>query len=209
MCTALVLTGGRSRRFGRDKANALVDGVPMLTRVVGALPPEMAVVLVGPRPPALPREVTVCREEPPGGGPVAALAAGMAQVATDHLVLLATDLPVLADTPGRLAAALAESGDHVSAVMAVDRQGRPQPLCAAYRTNEVARALGRLGDPSGASVRSLVTGLATAFLPMPEVGPATAVTDPTWDVDTPADLAVVEQWIRADRETASERSPGC
>jgi molybdenum cofactor guanylyltransferase len=45
-----VLAGGRSSRFGYDKAAALVDGVPLLQHVVEALAPQTdAVIVVGRR----------------------------------------------------------------------------------------------------------------------------------------------------------------
>jgi molybdopterin-guanine dinucleotide biosynthesis protein A len=41
-----VLAGGRSSRFGSDKAAALVDGKPMLDRVIEALAPQVDAVVV-------------------------------------------------------------------------------------------------------------------------------------------------------------------
>jgi molybdopterin-guanine dinucleotide biosynthesis protein A len=41
-----VLAGGRSSRFGSDKAAALIDGKPMLDRVIEALAPQVDGILV-------------------------------------------------------------------------------------------------------------------------------------------------------------------
>ena len=64
--TAVVLCGGTGRRFGGDKTQALIDGVPVLDHVVGQLPPSWPVVCVGPARPTV-APVTWVREEPPGG----------------------------------------------------------------------------------------------------------------------------------------------
>jgi molybdopterin-guanine dinucleotide biosynthesis protein A len=41
-----ILAGGQSRRFGSDKALAIVDGVPMLTRVQAALAAQVDALVV-------------------------------------------------------------------------------------------------------------------------------------------------------------------
>ena len=41
-----ILAGGRSRRFGRDKARSLVDGVPLIVGVAGRLQPVASSIIV-------------------------------------------------------------------------------------------------------------------------------------------------------------------
>ncbi|HET7902058.1 MAG TPA: NTP transferase domain-containing protein, partial [Candidatus Nanopelagicales bacterium] len=89
---AIVLAGGRSSRFGSDKLAAQVDGAPLLHRAIDAARGVAArVVLVGPAPEGLPADVVVTREEPPFGGPYAAVVAGL-----DALDESATAVVVLA-----------------------------------------------------------------------------------------------------------------
>ena len=99
---AVVLAGGSGRRLGGPgKPTLPVAGVPMLDRVLAAVAHAGVRVVVGPSGLALPAGVDRTREEPPGGGPVAALAAGLA--ALDHpgrpapevVAVLAADLPLL------------------------------------------------------------------------------------------------------------------
>lgn len=74
---AVVLAGGRGSRLGGvDKGGVEVDGVPLLERVLAALAPEAPVVVVGPARPTS-RPVVFTREDPPLGGPVAGLYAGL------------------------------------------------------------------------------------------------------------------------------------
>jgi molybdopterin-guanine dinucleotide biosynthesis protein A len=72
---AIVLAGGGSTRFGRDKLAAVVDGVTLLDRVLDAAAAAEQRIVVGSRRPAA-GDVRWTREDPPGGGPAAGVVAG-------------------------------------------------------------------------------------------------------------------------------------
>ncbi|MBY8873628.1 NTP transferase domain-containing protein [Micromonospora sp. PLK6-60] len=107
---AVVLAGGAARRMGGvDKPARPVGGRPMRDRVLDAVADATPRILVGP-PGPVPPDVWVTREEPPGGGPVAAVAAGLALLppTTATVALLAADLPLLTrDAVGELRRRLA------------------------------------------------------------------------------------------------------
>ncbi|BBA98779.1 putative molybdopterin-guanine dinucleotide biosynthesis protein [Actinacidiphila reveromycinica] len=78
---AVVPAGGAARRLGgTDKPALTVGGRQLLDRVLAACAAAGETVVVGPRRPTA-RPVRWAREEPPGGGPVPALAAGLAVLA--------------------------------------------------------------------------------------------------------------------------------
>ncbi len=135
----VVLAGGRSRRFGADKLAAPLRGSTVLDETLAGLPVDWPVVVVGDHRPTT-RAVTWTREEPPGGGPLAGVAAGLELVSTGVVGVVAGDMPdagpALADLVATLRAAPAE----VEAVVATDAEGVANPLLAAYRTASV-RAL--------------------------------------------------------------------
>ncbi|MFE3201300.1 NTP transferase domain-containing protein [Embleya sp. NPDC059237] len=180
---AIVLAGGAARRLaGADKPGLLVAGVPLLDRVLAAAAGAERTIVVGPRRPTH-REVVWVREDPPGGGPVAALAAALPVVRADAVVLLAADLPFLsAALLDRLLAALGpdRGPDAPAGVVAVDADGRDQYLLAAYRTAALRTALADLGEPAGAALRRVVGPLATRRI---QAGP-----DAAFDCDTWADV---------------------
>ncbi|MCO1616920.1 NTP transferase domain-containing protein [Micromonospora sp. CPM1] len=94
---AILLAGGAARRMGGvDKPARAVGGRPMLHRVLDAVADADQRIVVGSSGP-LPRGVRTAREEPPGGGPVAATAAGLAWLdpGTTTVAVLAADLPLL------------------------------------------------------------------------------------------------------------------
>jgi molybdopterin-guanine dinucleotide biosynthesis protein A len=163
---AIVLAGGRGDRLGgADKAAIEVGGASLFQRATAAVHGAHVTVAVGPTR-RVPDGVITVEEEPRGGGPVAAIAAGLDAVARDAaadiVVVLACDMP-LVDSAAveRLVRTLAESAD-ADAAMYVDDGGRRQFLAAAYRRVAVADAIAALPSIDGASMRALVDGLTVA-----------------------------------------------
>ncbi|MEV4754033.1 NTP transferase domain-containing protein [Micromonospora sp. NPDC049559] len=194
---AVVLTGGGARRMGGiDKPAVPVGGQPMRDRVLDAVSGASARIVVGPAT-GLPPDVRHTREDPPGGGPVAATEAGLALLDPDPptTVLLAADLPLLTAEAVR---SLVEhvSGAAVDGAVYLDDGGRRQLLCGAWRTAALRAALarvraGRGGTLAGASIRGLVADLTVAELSWTRSGPP-----PWWDCDTDDDVRRAEEWIR-------------
>lgn len=118
----LVLAGGGGARFGRPKATVLLDGRTLVERAVAALTPHCARVVVVGRP-EVPLPVPSVDDRPGPDCPLNALATGLAVLAADEVLVLACDLPGAAPVLERLL--LAPS-------VAVDPDGRAQPLCARY-----------------------------------------------------------------------------
>ncbi|MFT3970753.1 MAG: NTP transferase domain-containing protein [Micropruina sp.] len=100
---AIILGGGRSARMGRDKRALKLDGRSLLALAVEACTGRDLIVAVTPD---LPDDVGADRvactlEDPPFGGPVAGIAAGIAALPSAHsddeVLLLACDLPRVAE----------------------------------------------------------------------------------------------------------------
>src|SRR5690242_16541929 len=132
----VVLTGGASRRMGSHKPVLDVGGRPLVARVLDAAGDRPALV-VGPGQ-GVPEGLRVVMERVPGGGPVAGLAAAVEALTADPqaplpyaVAVLAADLPFVTSAHvDRLLAALHDPGEADLAVT-VDREGRPNWLCAA------------------------------------------------------------------------------
>jgi len=178
---AIVLAGGRSRRFGGDKLETVVNGTPLVQHSVdAALGVGASVVVVGPEHEGLPAGVVTVREDPPLSGPYAAVAAGLTAIDVDAeiVLVLAGDLVDPAPMLPRLLEALRGAGGAEAAV-AVDASGLRQPLLAAYR---VVPLLGGVSgvDPVGRAASELLDGLRTLEVHDEH--------DTTRDIDTRDDL---------------------
>lgn len=179
----LLFTGGASRRLGVAKATLRRDGERLVDRGARVLQEVCTSVLeVGPGYGTLPSIL----EDPPGQGPLAALAAGAdALAATDArgpVLALAVDLPFV-DVP--LLSWLAEHPSDRTVVPVVG--GIRQTLCARYAPDATVKAA-ELVVAGERSLRSLL-----AAVPVEEVGEDEwgAVTDARsfTDVDSADDAA--------------------
>lgn len=166
---------------GVDKAALRVGGVRLLDRVLAAARPVCdRLVVVGPVRPTSVAGVTFVMDAEPGGGPGAAVAAGLAAAPGAAVVLvLAADLPLL--TAGHLrhlVAALDAAG--VGAAAGED-EGGPNPLLAAYAGPALAARAGALG--AGARAGALLPPDVVAV----DLGRATL------NVNRPEDLVAAER----------------
>ncbi|EPH40673.1 hypothetical protein STRAU_6285 [Streptomyces aurantiacus JA 4570] len=206
---AVVLAGGRAARLGgADKPGVRVGGRALLERVLAACAGAgTTVVVAAPRPTG--RPVVWAREEPAGGGPLAALDAGLRHTRAEVVVVLSADLPFLREqTVRRLVAALS-AADGADGAVLTDPDGRDQPLVAVYRSAALRRGLAVLADEGAASAGARgLTGLPlrrlTARLELVRIADPLAAFDcDTWD-DIAAARArirehghVLDEWITA------------
>jgi len=187
---AIVLAGGRSRRFAPDKLAELVGGQTLLDLTLSAVPAEFEVVLVGPPRPTV-RPVERVREQPPGGGPAAALVTGLRH-ALDRSAEALLVLPGDAPRAGAGALILLErltADPATQAVVAVDEDDRVQPLQLALSPRAAAALVELAGPEQGANVsaRALVSELEP---------PATTwrlPRDQLFDVDTVEALQILDE----------------
>ncbi len=193
---AVVLAGGAGTRLGgADKAGLRVGGISLLDRVLAASAGARHTVVVGAQRPTA-RVVTWTLEQPPGGGPMAGLAAGIAVLERvtrpAPVLVLATDLPQLrSHDVGRLVEALAGAGPRVEGAVFVDDDRQPQPLAAIYRRDALAQVLADQQPVANRPMRAMLSRL--ALIEIADLGAST-------DVDTAEQLA-------AARDSAAGKGP--
>jgi molybdopterin-guanine dinucleotide biosynthesis protein A len=180
---AVVLAGGTSRRLradptlpdgtlpmGTDKTDLVLGGRSLLEHVLGGCLGAHRIVVVGPVRPvragALGEDrVLWSRESPPGSGPLAAVAAGVAATGAladgrpaPVVIVLGADMPFVGGAVPHLLGALLAAPEADAAALARD-DGGPHPLALAVRRTAVTAALTRLGDPAGRPLRLLPSAL--------------------------------------------------
>ncbi|MGC0250600.1 molybdenum cofactor guanylyltransferase [Pseudactinotalea sp. Z1748] len=182
----VILAGGRGRRMGgQDKAALPVAGRPMLARVLEAAQRARDVVVVGQV--HTPDGVRQVSEEPPGGGPVAGINAGVAALGepAPWTCVLAVDQPDAGAALSAIIGALPAIDPLVEVVCHLDATSHAQWLLAAYRHDALVQALAPHGTGHGVPVGRLVSDLRFQYL--------RAGAEHVGDIDTWADHARWEQ----------------
>lgn len=174
--------------MGRHKPALEVAGLPMVERILAAAHEHERIVVGTPE--RVPDGVPVVRESPPGGGPVAGIAAGLEALderpgeGPELIAVLAGDLPFLtAEHLDELFVALTSGPADIQrpeVALAVDHTGHANWLCAVWRADALRRRLAQVGEPAGTSVRKLLHGIRQVHV-LDETGWST-------DIDTPEDL---------------------
>ncbi|MEU0136516.1 NTP transferase domain-containing protein [Streptomyces sp. NPDC006296] len=188
---AIVLAGGAAKRLGgADKPGLHVGGRSLLDRVLAVCDGAGSTVVVGGRRPTR-RPVTWTREVPEGGGPLAALGAGVRHTEAQSVLVLSADLPFLSAATVRSLLAAAASGDREGA-LCTDQGGRDQPLVAVYRAEPLRRELALLATEHG-SLTGLPLRMLTAELDLARVRAGALA---SFDCDTWEDVAAARARIR-------------
>ena len=188
---AIVVGGGGGERLGGvSKPDLTLGGVRLIDRVCGALLEACGAGCVAVVPPAVrvPDGVRRTLEDPPNGGPLAGIDAGLRTLSVGGdilVVVVSVDAPgVGAFLPALLEPALGEGSDGRIAV-----GGDPEPfdqyLMGVYRAGALRRVLDEavdsLGSVRGVGVRRVLRAL--------EVERVSVGADVCRDIDTPEDVA--------------------
>lgn len=202
---AIVLAGGRSRRLGTDKALVRLGSKSLLEGVISSLAGANRLVVVAPEATLaeVSPDVPVLRalEDPPFGGPVAGIAAGL-QVLPDSelpVALFACDLPAAAQGFQQLRPHLSllqgnpdlSLGADFDGVCATDPNGRDQWLMGVYARPFLTGRLDSLRGEQGlgaVSVRRLMEAARLYRVPMSS--------QVTGDIDSPEDVQAWQEWKR-------------
>ena len=187
--TGLVLAGGRSSRFGRDKLAERIDGRTLLDSAIDGVTPAATEILVVAAPdgaPDLPPGARLVHDPVAFEGPLAGVAAGLRAAHESIVLVVGGDMPTLVGAViDSMLAALDAAG--VEAVV-LEHQGRARPLPIALRRDPASAATDRLVAGGERRLRALIETLETTVIP-----------EATWraldpygmtvrDIDTPADL---------------------
>jgi molybdopterin-guanine dinucleotide biosynthesis protein A len=172
----ILLTGGASRRMGIDKATLVIGGETLAARAARVLAAvcdpviEVGLGVTGLR---------AMREEPPGGGPLAALVAGARALGELPVVLLACDMPFVEAPLLRLLADWPGSGTVVPV-----SNGRFQYACARYGRASIDEAVAALRHGPAGLKHAMDTTVTYLHDEWRAVAPDHAFSD----LDTPEDL---------------------
>ena len=186
-CTAVILTGGDSRRMGQDKASLLLGGCSLLQHVITIVQPLFREVIISVRQPRA--EITlpqVC-DDPAHRGPLAGLAAGLQKAKTPWVFAVACDMPFIEQA---VIERLAQFRSGFQAVVPMV-QGYAQPLFAFYSADCLAKVLACLNGDGKHSLRELLESLQVRYVSEEELLRAESTLRSFVDLDTLEDVAMV------------------
>jgi molybdopterin-guanine dinucleotide biosynthesis protein A len=180
----LVLAGGRSERFGRDKAAVLVEGQPMLERVASVVGGVVGEVRIAVRADQLAEPLrhrfALVPDVAEGIGPAGGILAAHRLCPDGAWLVVACDMPRVTQEmlamlighrdPARPATAFRTPAD-----------GLPEPLCAIYEPATLARFRRQVEAGGNASPRSWLVAEHPVLLDTP--GP-----NALCSINTPGDL---------------------
>lgn len=129
--SAVLLCGGESRRMGQDKALVEWNGTPLHQLQLAklrALQPQEIFISARHDQPWRPRDVALVCDQAGTCGPISGIAATLRGCESDHLLVLAIDLPLI--TCDFLEAMIARAQGGIGIVPTID--GQFEPVAAVY-----------------------------------------------------------------------------
>ena len=192
--TGVVLAGGRSKRFGRDKlAEPFGDGV-LLHRPVAALHEvcDEVVVVLAPdaEEPAMPAgaDVVFARDAEADAGPLVGVIAGLTAARGGWAVVVGGDMP---DLRSPVLIEMLRAGHETKAVaVALSDGGNARPLPIVLRVEQALRAAGELLATDRRRLRDLLADVRTVVIDEPTWTALDPERQTLLDVDEPSDLDV-------------------
>lgn len=188
--TAVVLAGGRSSRFGRDKLAEPLGGRPLLHHAIDAVRPfanEIIVVAAPGGRPDMPAGAILAHDSSAFEGPLAGLLAGLEAASEPVVLVVGGDMPALVGAVlESMLVALDAPG--VDAVV-LEHDGRARPLPMVARRDLALAATASLRASGERRLRAITDVLSTLVIPEPIWRPLDPAGVTILDIDTPADLS--------------------
>jgi len=186
---ALILAGGRSSRFGRDKLAEPIRGRSMLDHVIERVrdvATDIIVVAASGMPPAVPGDVEIVRDDQPFEGPLVGVGVGLRAIdpGVERVIVVGGDMPTV--VPAVLARLLGALDRREAAVLADEARARPLPL--ALRREPGSAAVDDLLDAGERRLRALLERLDVEVIPYETWLEDDPAAESLRDVDVPDDL---------------------
>jgi molybdenum cofactor guanylyltransferase len=189
---AIVLAGGRSQRFGRDKLAEPVDGRPLLDRAVSAVASlgsatDIVIVAAAGDVRAVPAAARVVRDPRPYEGPLAGVHTGLVALApgADPVIVVGGDMPTLVPAVLELLATAVEDG---ASAAILEGDDRPRPLPMAVRRETAMTVAAGLLAGGERRLRALPRELAAVVIAAAAWRPLDPDGATLRDIDTPDDV---------------------
>ncbi len=192
-----ILVGGKSTRMGEDKSQLLLGEESFVERLARELSKvTQKITIVGTRL-EQPHGLHTISDVHPGWGALGGIHAALRACEAQWAAVVACDLPfVTGELVSRLLQLRSENYPHAfEAVVPIQSDQRPQPLCAIYRKQSclnVARGLIAAGEHTP---RALLVRVQTRWVHFEELAGMPGAENFFFNVNTPADYAWARQLV--------------
>jgi len=184
-----ILTGGQSRRMGRDKSRLLVAGKTFVARIAGELLPVVETVkLVGGDSAAA--DLQTVPDIHPHWGALGGVHAALSACDAEWAFVVACDFPFVTH---ELFATLASRRESFEAVAPIQSDGIPQPLCSLYRVEPCLRIAENLIKSGERKPVALLQSVQTRWLEFSELSRLEGANSFFDNINTPEDYDAVER----------------
>jgi molybdopterin-guanine dinucleotide biosynthesis protein A len=190
-----ILVGGRSSRMGKDKSRLLFKGQTAVERIATELRSATSqVLLVGSGYQATDPDLKIVPDTHEHWGALGGIHAALGACGAVWALIVACDTPfVTRDLFSRLQAlSLQESPD---AVVPIQPDGRPQPLCALYRRERCLLEVEKLIASGEHTPRALLANVKTRWVQPEELADLPGAENFFFNVNTPVDYEQAQQML--------------
>ncbi len=133
--TGIILAGGKSRRMGTDKGLLLFRGKPLVQYSIELLNKFCSRILISSNNPEYNSfGYELVGDQLAGAGPMAGIAACLAQSSTEVNLVLSCDMPLVDPVIFQM---LLKLSDDYTFVIPLDSQERVEPLCGVYKKDSL------------------------------------------------------------------------
>lgn len=188
---AFILTGGQSRRMGKDKAQLMLHGQSFVERIADELfAATSAVTLVGNNPAGKEINLPTVSDVYPKWGALGGIHAALSACSPEWALVVACDFPFVTRA---LFARLIALRAGFAAVAPIQRDGIPQPLCALYRVDPCLRRADELIKSGERKPLALLQSVETRWVTFAELSNLQGADSFFDNINTPEDYARVSE----------------
>jgi molybdenum cofactor guanylyltransferase len=180
-----ILSGGQSRRMGRDKCGLTLNGQTFVERISDRMKPVTnSIKVVGRLAPQ--STLSQVADVYPGWGALGGVHAALANCSSEWALVVACDFPFVTT---ELFARMEDLNTDFEAVAPVQADGIPQPLCTLYRVEPCLAQAEQLIKSGERKPIALLQSVRTRWMAFDELGDLEGSESFFYNINTPEDYA--------------------
>jgi len=198
---AFILVGGMSSRMGKDKSGLQFGDRSAVALIAASLEVvSVAIRSVGGALPAVEGLLNIA-DAHDKWGPLAGIEAALCNSNSEHCLIVACDLPFVT---GKLFERLIGVANHCAAIVPLQSDSRPQPLCAIYQRGPCLTAARKAIANGEHSPRALLDQVQTRYVSFHELSDLDGSEYFFFNVNTPENYERAQQIFRFRTRSGSD-----